>query len=88
VSHVRPGAAWVLICRPAQDPDGEGCYEHYEHEPIMRGDHSRHAGAVRAAIRTSFAAHRHAGSWWSSYDIDGAAIFSDCTVEVVDGPLT
>jgi hypothetical protein len=72
----RAGDTWTLIWRPARDPLGDGCYEHYDN-----------VGKGHDEIRRHFEANRHAGSWWSSYDIDGAFIFSDCQVEVLAGPL-
>src|SRR4051812_18280817 len=84
----RIGNESVLIWRPSKHPEGDGCYEHYEHETIQPNDHSARAEEVRAKIRASHETNRHPGSWWTSYDIDGAMIFDDCQVEVVEGPLT
>jgi hypothetical protein len=44
-------------------------------------------GKPMAEISAHADANRHAGSWWTSYDIDGAMIFNDCQVEVLEGPL-
>jgi len=43
ITHARIGDVQVLIWRPSRNPDGDGCYEHYEHEPIEHDDHSPRA---------------------------------------------
>jgi hypothetical protein len=87
VTNARVGEEWTLFWRPSRQAEGDRCYEHYEHEPIQPDDHSPRAEEVRELIRASADANRHPGSWWTSYDVDGAAIFNDCQVEVVAGPL-
>jgi hypothetical protein len=72
----RVGDESILIWRPSRDPLGDGCYGHFSN-----------VGKGHAAIRKHYEANRHAGSWWSSYDIDGAFIFNECEIEVVEGPL-
>jgi hypothetical protein len=72
----RVGDESVLIWRPSRDPQGDGCYGHFDN-----------VGKGHAEIRKHFEANRHPGSWWSSSDFDGAFIFNACEVEVVDGPL-
>ena len=66
----------ALIWRPSRNPEGDGCYEHFDN-----------MGKSHEEIRTHFEANRHAGSRWTSYEIDGAHIFSACEVEVFEGPL-
>ena len=87
VTHVRAGEERTLIWRPSRNPNGDGCFEHFTHEPIRPDDHSPRAEEVRAQVRKSFEANRHAGSWWSEERGNGATIFDDCQVEVLAGPL-
>ena len=74
--NARVGDERILVWRPSTNPEGDGCYEHFDN-----------VGKPLEEIRAHFQTNRHAGSWWTDYDIDGAHIFSACTVEVLEGPL-
>jgi hypothetical protein len=81
-SSVSVGDESILIWRP--QPEGVGC------DQLVQPNEDWMDAEIRAKLRAAREANtRHPGSWWSSYDVvDGAAIFDDCQVEVLEGPLT
>jgi hypothetical protein len=73
----RPGDEMTLIWRPSRQAEGGRCHENFPNKGKPMEEISAHADA-----------NRHSGSWWTSYEIDGAMIFNDCQVGALDGPLT
>ena len=63
VWNARVGDERILVWRPSTNPEGDGCYEHFDN-----------VGKPLEEIRAHFQTNRHAGSWWTDYDIDGAHI--------------
>jgi hypothetical protein len=62
----RPGDEMTLIWRLSRHAEGDRCYEHFDNKVKPMAEISAHADA-----------NPHAGSWWTSFDVDGAMIFND-----------